>query len=189
MKTQGKAIILSAPSGSGKSTLVNYLLTLDLPVEFSVSATTRLPRGTEKHGKEYFFYSEEEFKELIANNKLFEWEEVYEGRFYGTLRSELERIWAMNKAVIFDVDVAGGMKLKEKFGNDSLSIFILPPSIEELKNRLLHRSTDDLSEIEKRIKKAEQEIVFKEKFDNIIVNDVLESAKKELEHTVIKFLH
>jgi len=147
-------LILSAPSGSGKSTIIQYLLNKGLPLEFSISATTRAPRGTEQHGKEYYFYSVDEFKKKIANGEFVEYEEVYENRFYGTLKSECERIWAKNKVIVFDVDVAGGMRLKSLFGDKALSLFIQAPSVEVLRQRLEGRKTDSAEEIQKRIDKA-----------------------------------
>lgn len=181
-------IIFSAPSGSGKSTIINYLLQKGYPIEFSISATTRSPRGTEKEGVEYYFLSLKEFKQKIKNNEFLEYEEVYENRFYGTLRSECDRIWNQGKTVVFDVDVAGGIRLKELFGDKALSIFIQLPSIDELRRRLENRKTDTAEEIEKRITKASFEVQFSYMFDNIIVNDSLETACKEVEELVSEFV-
>ncbi len=184
----GKVIIFSAPSGSGKSTIVNHLLKKDLGLEFSVSATCRCPRGQEQNGKEYYFFSQEEFKRKIANNELLEWEEVYPGCFYGTLLSEIDRIWQKNHTVVFDVDVIGGLNIKKKFGHDALAIFIQAPSIEELQKRLIGRATDTLEKIEERVNKALYEMSFAPQFDTIIVNDQLETALSNAEKTVRDFL-
>lgn len=185
----GKVIIFSAPSGSGKSTIVNHLLKKDLGLEFSVSATCRPPRGQEQHGKEYYFLSQEEFKERVRKDEFLEWEEVYPGCFYGTLLHEIERIWKEGHTVLFDVDVVGGMNIKKKFGNRALSVFIQPPSVEELRRRLLGRATDSLEKIEERVSKARYEMGFADKFDTIIVNDNLEKAQAEAEKTVREFLN
>jgi len=183
-----KMIIFSAPSGSGKSTIINYLLKKGYPIEFSISATTRAPRGEEKHGVEYYFFSLEEFKEKIENGEFLEYEEVYENRFYGTLNSECERIWAKGKTIVFDVDVAGGIRLKELFGNRALAIFIQLPSFEELRRRLEMRNTETPEELEKRISKAEFELQFSYMFDTIVLNDELENACKETEEIISRFL-
>ena len=185
---QHKMIIFSAPSGSGKSTIINYLLQKGYPIEFSISATTRSPRGKEKEGVEYYFLSLQEFKKRIKNNEFLEYEEVYENRFYGTLNSECERIWSKGKTIVFDVDVAGGIRLKELFGEKALSIFIQLPSIEELRNRLENRGTDTTEEIEKRLYKAEFEIKFSYMFDNVVINDKLEQACEETEKLVSNFI-
>lgn len=181
-------LILSAPSGSGKSTIIQYLLNKGLPLEFSISATTRSPRGNEQHGKEYYFYTVEEFKNKIANNEFVEYEEVYENRFYGTLKSECERIWAKNKVIVFDVDVAGGMRLKKLFGDKALSLFIQAPSVEVLRQRLEGRKTDSAEEIQKRIDKATYEMQFASKYDAIVINDKLETACNDAEQLLINFL-
>ena len=186
--THQKMIIFSAPSGSGKSTIINFLLQKGYPIEFSITATTRSPRGTEKHGVEYYFLSLKEFKQKIERDEFLEYEEVYENRFYGTLRSECDRIWNQGKIVVFDVDVAGGIRLKELFGDKSLSIFIQLPSIEELRKRLENRKTDTPEEIEKRITKASFEIQFSYMFDTIVVNDNLEQACNEVEKLVSEFI-
>lgn len=183
-----KMIIFSAPSGSGKSTIINYLLQKGYPIEFSISATTRSPRGAEKPGVEYYFLSLKEFKQKIKGNEFLEYEEVYENRFYGTLRSECDRIWDQGKIVVFDVDVAGGIRLKELFGNKALSIFIQLPSIEELQRRLENRKTDTPEEIEKRLTKAGFEIQFSYMFDNIVINDNLEQACSNVEALVSAFI-
>lgn len=186
---ENKMIILSAPSGSGKSTIIQYLLQKGFPLEFSISATTRAPRGTEQNGVEYYFYSVEEFKQKIANNEFVEFEEVYENRFYGTLKSECERIWAKGNVIVFDVDVAGGMRLKKLFGEKALSLFIKVPSVEVLRQRLEGRKTDSSEEIEKRIAKAAYEMQFADKFDKIVVNDVLETACRDAEQLLTEFLN
>ena len=185
---EGKVIIFSAPSGSGKSTIINHLLKQNLGLEFSISATCRKPRGEEKHGKEYYFFSVDEFKERIAREEFLEFEEVYPGCFYGTLKSELERIWSKGNVVLFDVDVVGGMNIKKKFGSHALSIFVQPPSVEELEKRLIGRATDSMEKIRERVSKASYEMTFAEKFDKIIVNDKLENALNEAENTIRAFL-
>lgn len=175
----GKLIIFSAPSGSGKSTIINYLLTQDLNLAFSISATSRPPRGTEQHGVEYFFLSPEEFKQRIANDEFLEYEEVYENRFYGTLKAQVEKQLEAGQNVIFDVDVVGGCNIKKYYGDRALSVFIQPPSVEELRKRLTGRGTDAPEVIESRVAKAEFELGFAPKFDVVIVNDELEQAKAE----------
>ena len=184
----GKVIIFSAPSGSGKSTIVNYLLAKDLGLEFSVSATCRAPRGEERHGKEYYFFTADEFKQRIEKDDFLEWEEVYPGCFYGTLKSELERIWKAGHAVVFDVDVVGGVNIKKIFGEQALSIFVKAPSVEALRQRLIGRGTDSMEKIEQRVAKAEYELTFADKFDVVIVNDNLETALAEAEKAVRDFL-
>ncbi len=172
----GKIIIFSAPSGAGKSTLIGHLLERFPQLEFSISATSRAPRGSEVNGKEYYFLSNEEFKNKVAAGEFVEWEEVYAGTCYGTLRSELKRIWDKGHVIVFDVDVKGGVNLKKIFGADALSIFIMPPSVEELRRRLEKRGTDAPETIAKRVAKAEEEITYAPLFDKIVVNDSLESA-------------
>ena len=183
-----KVIIFSAPSGSGKTTLVKYCLGVFPQLQFSISATTRALRGEEIHGKDYFFLSVEEFKNLIAEDAFVEYEEVYQDKFYGTLKSEVERIWQEGKVVIFDVDVKGGVNLKKIFGENALSIFIAPPSIDELERRLISRATDDLETIKIRVAKAKEEMTYAEEFDQIIINDDLETAQKEIERIVRNFI-
>jgi len=183
-----KVVIFSAPSGSGKSTIVNYLLEQNLNLVFSISATSRDPRGTECHGLEYYFLPLEDFKYRIENGDFLEYEEVYPGKFYGTLKSEAQRILDKGDNVIFDVDVAGGCSIKKYYGHKALSVFIQPPSVEELRKRLILRGTDSLEFIEERVKKAEYEMTFASKFDIVIQNDNLDKAKQEALNVVTKFL-
>ncbi len=181
-------LIFGAPSGSGKSTLVNYLLNKRTDLEFSVSVTTRPPRGQEINGKEYYFITNSEFQKLIQEDKLVEWQQVYSGTYYGTLRSEIERIEAKQHHVIFDVDVKGGANLKRLFGDKALSIFVAPPNINELRNRLMHRATDSPEKIEERINKAAEELTYRPQFDVVIVNDDLSKAEQQLDNVVNNFL-
>jgi len=185
---EGKLIIFSAPSGSGKSTIINYLLTKNLNLAFSISATSRPPRGSEKNGVEYFFLTPEEFKEKIANNDFLEYEEVYNNRFYGTLKEQVEKQLKKGENVIFDVDVIGACNIKRFYGERALSIFIQPPSIEELKKRLINRGTDSLETIQDRIKKAQYELSFASKFDKILINDNLNKAQNEALQILKNFL-
>lgn len=189
MQDNKKVIIFSAPSGSGKSTIVNALLARMERLEFSISATSRAPRGEEQHGREYYFLSGDEFARRIERGDFVEWEEVYAGTHYGTLHAELERIWAAGNVIVFDIDVKGGINLKQKFGDRALAIFIMPPSIEELENRLRKRGTESEQTIEKRIGRAELELGFAPQFDRIIVNDDLEKAVDETERVIRKFLN
>jgi guanylate kinase len=186
---QGKLIIFSAPSGSGKSTIVNALIERGIPLEFSISATSRLPRGSEKDGVHYYFLSPESFNSKVENNLFLEWEEVYDGKYYGTLSSEVDRIWSKSKHVIFDVDVNGGINLKSKFGDRALSIFIHSPSIDVLKSRLKSRNTESQRQLNIRLKKAEYEISFAKDFDLIIMNDRLDLAIEQAYEKVTQFLH
>lgn len=183
-----KLIIFSAPSGSGKSTIINYLLTQNLNLAFSISATSRPPRGTERNGVEYFFLSPEEFRAHIAAGDFLEYEEVYKDRFYGTLKSQVEKQLAEGQNVVFDVDVVGGCNIKRFYGDRALSVFIQPPSIGELRRRLEGRGTDAPEVIEDRVAKAEYEMSFAPKFDKIIVNDDLETAKAEALEVITQFL-
>ena len=185
---QGKAIIISAPSGAGKTTLVNKLLEAKLPLLFSISACSRAPRDGEEDKKHYYFLSVEEFKEKIKAQDFIEWEEVYEGNFYGTLKKEIERIWKEKKHVVFDVDVIGGISLKEYFMENSISIFIKPPSMEVLSERLKKRNTEDIKSIKNRLEKSFEEMKSIDKFDKIIVNDELSISSKNIIETVKKFL-
>ena len=184
----GKLIIFSAPSGAGKTTIVKYLLTQDLNLEFSISATSRGKRHTETDGKDYYFLSAEEFRSKIENDEFLEWEEVYEGIYYGTLKSEVERICAQGKNVIFDVDVIGGCNIKKYYGDKALAVFIKPPSVEELRKRLISRSTDSAEVIEKRVAKAEYELSFANQFDCIIINEDLSRAFTEAEKCIREFI-
>lgn len=185
---KGKLIIFSAPSGSGKSTIINYLLTQGLNLAFSISATSRPPRGTEQHGVEYFFLTPEEFKQRIANDEFLEYEEVYENRFYGTLKSQVEKQLEAGQNVVFDVDVVGGCNIKKYYADRALSVFIQPPSVEELRKRLVGRGTDTAEVIESRIAKAEFELGFADKFDIVIVNDDLEKAKADTLKVIKDFI-
>ncbi len=188
MQKKGKVIIFSAPSGSGKSTIVSAVLARIGELEFSISATSRAPRGEERHGREYYFLTGDEFLHRIERGDFVEWEEVYTGTHYGTLRSEVERIWAKGNVIVFDIDVKGGINLKRKFGEDALSIFIMPPSIEELERRLQKRGTDSAETIKKRIERAGLELSFAPQFDKVIVNDDLEKAIDETEEAIKVFL-
>ena len=185
---EGKLIIFSAPSGAGKTTIVKHLLNCGLNFGFSISATTRKPRGEEINGRDYYFLSEEEFKLKIENNEFLEWEEVYPGSYYGTLKSEVERICSSGENIVFDVDVAGGYNIKKLYGDRALAVFVQPPSIDELEKRLIARSTDSHEVIRSRIDKAELEMTYSGYFDVIIVNDKLEVALKEAEDIVRDFL-
>ena len=185
---QGKLIIFSAPSGAGKTTIVRHLLDKDLNLEFSISATSRGMRHTETNGKDYYFLTLEEFRSKIDNDEFLEWEEVYAGTYYGTLKSEVERIRKKGKNVIFDVDVVGGCNIKKYYSNEALAVFVQPPSVEELRNRLVSRSTDAPEVIEKRVAKAEYELTFANQFDVIVVNEDLERAFVEAEDCIRKFI-
>ena len=189
MAMNNKVIIFSAPSGAGKSTIVNHILGLHPEIEFSISATSRAPRGEEKHGVEYYFFTTEEFRQMIADDKFVEHEEVYPGSFYGTLKSEVERIWAKGHVIIFDIDVQGGVNLKRIFGDQALSVFIQAPSVEILRQRLVGRGTDTQEAIERRVDKAQSEMEFAAgKFDYVLVNDDLANAKAEAEEVIGGFL-
>ena len=184
-----KVIIFSAPSGAGKSTIVNHLLKLHPELEFSISATSRSPRGQEQHGVEYYFYTADDFRQMISEDKFVEYEEVYAGSFYGTLRSEVERIWAKGHTIIFDIDVQGGVNLKRIFGEQAFSIFIQAPSVEVLRERLNGRGTDTEEAIERRVAKAASEMEFAAgKFDHVLINDDLQTALAEAEKIVGDFL-
>ena len=186
---ENKVVIFSAPSGAGKSTIVNHLLQLHPELEFSISATSRAPRGSERHGVEYYFFSADEFRQMIAEDKFVEHEEVYPGSFYGTLRSEVERIWAKGHVIIFDIDVQGGVNLKRIFGEQAFSVFIQAPSVDVLRERLIGRGTDSQEAIEKRVAKAASEMEFAAgKFDYVLVNDDLQTAKAEAEKVIGDFL-
>ncbi len=188
-KKGGKLIVFSAPSGSGKTTIVQHLLAQpDLNLEFSISCTSREPRGDEEHGKNYYFISLKEFKQHIKNGDFLEWEEVYRDNFYGTLKSEVERIWSHNKNVIFDIDVVGGLRIKKKFPKETLAVFVKPPSIDELKIRLKKRMTESDDRINMRIAKASVELATAPQFDRIIKNHDLEAALIEAHGLVANFI-
>lgn len=186
--SKGKLIIFSAPSGSGKSTIINYLLTQHLNLAFSISATSRAPRGSERNGVEYYFLTPDEFRRRIAAGDFLEYEEVYADKFYGTLKGEVERLTTAGKNVLFDVDVVGGLNIKRFYGERALSVFIQPPSLAELRRRLEHRATDAPEVIESRLAKAEYELSFAPKFDRIVVNDELDRACQEVLSVVRNFL-
>ena len=186
---KGKLIVFSAPSGSGKTTIVRHLLEqTDLNLDFSISCTSREPREGEVHGKDYYFISLDDFKKHIKNDEFLEWEEVYRDNFYGTLKAEVERIWALGKNVIFDIDVAGGLRIKRKFPNETLAVFVKPPSIDELKIRLKKRSTESEDKINMRIAKASVELATAPQFDTIIKNYDLDTAKEEASQLVRNFV-
>ncbi|MGZ3764093.1 MAG: guanylate kinase [Mucilaginibacter sp.] len=188
MTKEGKLIIFSAPSGAGKTTIVQYLLTKIPDLEFSISATTRKARGDEKNSKDYYFISKEEFLHRIAKKQFVEFEEVYSGTFYGTLRTEIERIWRKGKVVIFDIDVEGGLHLKRKYGESALAIFVQPPSLEVLKERLTGRGTDSDEKLQERFAKAEKELNYAPQFDIILKNHDLQTACVEAEDLVKNFI-
>ena len=190
MEKNGKCIIFSAPSGSGKSTIVQWLMAEhpELRLAFSISATSRPPRGTEQHGVDYFFLSPEEFRSRIAANEFLEYEEVYQDRFYGTLKEQVDNQLKAGQNVVFDVDVKGGCNIKEHYGSKALSVFIQPPSVEELRRRLIGRATDSMEQIEQRVAKAEYEMSFAPQFDRIVINDNLDEAKQQTLDTLRKFL-
>jgi guanylate kinase len=183
-----KAIIFCAPSGSGKTTIVKHLLSVDDRLSFSVSACTRKQREGEIHGKDYYFLSHETFKQKIEAGEFLEHEEVYGGNFYGTLKSEVERIWSLGKTVMFDVDVVGGLNIKEYFGDRALAVFVKPPSIETLEQRLRYRSTETEETLRMRVDKAVHELVFESKFEHVLMNDDLTVALKNAEKLVNDFL-
>lgn len=183
-----KVVIFSAPSGSGKTTVVRHILDLHPEMEFSVSATSRPPRGQEQDGVDYYFLSPRAFKARIRADKFVEYEEVYEGRFYGTLKSEVERIWAKGHVIIFDVDVKGGISLKNYFGDRALSVFIQAPDVAELRRRLVARGTDSPEAIDERVAKAAEEMTYAPRFDYILINDDLQTAFREIEGVVDRFL-
>ncbi|MBR4803690.1 MAG: guanylate kinase [Bacteroidales bacterium] len=189
METKQKVIIFSAPSGSGKSTIIGHLLKRIPNMEFSISATSRKPRPGEENGREYYFLSHDEFKQKVAEDKFVEWVEVYQGTCYGTLKSEIERIWKKGNVVIFDVDVLGGVSLKKIFGDKALSVFIQPPSIEVLEQRLRHRNTETEESLKKRIERAQMELQYSNQLDVVVVNDDLETAINETETIVNNFLN
>lgn len=185
---RGKLIVFSAPSGSGKTTLVQHLLKQNLPLGFSISATSRAPRGKEIDGKDYYFLSKDEFKEKIKQGAFIEYEEVYQGAFYGTLKTEIERLWGEGKHVLFDIDVKGGLNIKNEYQDETLAVFVQPPSLEELEKRLRQRATESEDKIRQRLDKSASELTFSQDFDEILVNDDLTSAKREALHLVKQHL-
>jgi guanylate kinase len=188
LKGNGKCVIFSAPSGAGKTTIVHHLLTKNLGMEFSVSACSRTPRPNEIDEIDYHFLGVEAFREMIKDDAFVEWEEVYTNNYYGTLKSEIERIWDDGKAVIFDVDVIGGLNIKKQFGDNAFSVFVKPPSYKELENRLRGRSTESEDKINQRMAKATKELAFAEEFDFVLINDNLEEACEKAEQLVSDFL-
>ena len=187
--TKGKIVIFSAPSGAGKSTIIRHLLNRIPSLEFSISATSRSPRGEEQHGKEYYFFTPQQFREAIERGEFIEYEEVYDGCHYGTLKSEIERIHNRNKPILFDIDVEGGVNLKRIFADQAISVFVRPPSIETLRERLIVRGTDTMEAIEKRVLKAEKEMLYEDKFDTVLVNDDLAQALAQAELIVTEFIN
>ena len=185
---QGKVIIVSAPSGAGKTSIVRHLLEQVPDLKFSISATTRPKRDYEIDGKDYYFLTPEQFKERLANDEFLEWQEVYTDQFYGSLKSEVERIWSNGQAVIFDVDVLGGLNIKKFYGDEALSVFIEPPTMKELENRLKNRGTENDASLKKRLAKAEYELSFAQQFDKIVLNDDLKTAQQEMIDLVRDFL-
>jgi guanylate kinase len=183
-----RVLIISAPSGAGKSTLVNHLLCSGMPLLFSVSATSRKPRQNEVDGREYYFITSSEFRRKISRGEFIEWEEVYKDHYYGTLKSEIDRITGEGKIPLFDVDVQGGISLKKIFGDRALAVFIMPPSVEELRLRLIRRNTDSSKEIDMRVEKAASEVLLAGEFDKVIVNDDLETACEEIMTAVKEFI-
>lgn len=188
MLMKGKLVIFSAPSGSGKTTIVHHLLKKDYDLQFSVSVCSREKRENEVHGKDYYFVSPEEFRSKIEAGDFLEWEEVYHDHFYGTLKSEVDRIRNLGKNVLFDIDVMGGLNIKKQFGRDALAVFVMPPSIQELEKRLRNRNTDSDEKIRRRIDKAEHEMTFAQQFDKVLLNDHLEKSLLEAEILVGNFL-
>lgn len=184
----GKLFVFSAPSGSGKTTLVHHLLQQKIPLGFSISATSRPPRGQEVHGKDYYFLTEEEFCKKIDEDAFVEYEEVYQGAFYGTLRSEIDRLWEEGKHVLFDIDVVGGLNVKAQYPQNTLSIFVQPPSLDELERRLRKRGTETEYKIQQRLDKSAKELVYAQDFDVILVNDELNKAKEEVVRVVKQHL-
>ncbi|HJE39726.1 MAG TPA: guanylate kinase [Candidatus Amulumruptor caecigallinarius] len=189
MANKGKIIIISAPSGTGKSTIINRIIAdTSLGLQFSISATSREPRKGEAHGVNYYFFTEDDFRKAVADGRFVEWEEVYPGRFYGTLRSEIDRITSAGHNVIMDVDVKGGVNIKRIMGADALSVFVQPPSVETLRQRLVARATDTPEQIEQRVAKAEYEMAFAPQFDRTVVNDDLHTAVEDVRKLVKDFI-
>ncbi len=187
--TPGKLVIFSAPSGAGKTTIVQHLLSSNLNLEFSISAASRKKRPDEADGKDYYFIDADKFRNKIENNEFLEWEEVYKDHYYGTLKSEVERIRNTGKHVIFDVDVVGGLNIKKYYRENALAIFVKPPTPEHLEKRLRFRSTENEEQLQKRIEKADQELLYADQFDKILVNDDLATAKKQAEEMVVEFFN
>ena len=189
MANKGKIIIISAPSGTGKSTIINRIIAdTSLDLQFSISATSREPRKGEAHGVNYYFFTEDDFRKAVADGRFVEWEEVYPARFYGTLRSEIDRITSAGHNVIMDVDVKGGVNIKRIMGADALSVFVQPPSVETLRQRLVARATDTPEQIEQRVAKAEYEMAFAPQFDRTVVNDDLHTAVEDVRKLVKDFI-
>jgi guanylate kinase len=188
-KNGGKCVIFSAPSGAGKTTIVRYLLREIPELEFSISAASRKPRGREVNGMDYHFFTVEEFKEKIAKDHFVEWQEVYKDNYYGTLKSEVKKAWDKGKVVVFDVDAQGGINLKKIFGDNALSIFIKPPSLFVLEQRLKNRRTETPEQIDMRLKKAKEELSYANQFDYVLLNDNLEKACYEIKHIILDFIH
>ena len=186
---KGKLIIFSAPSGSGKTTIVRHLLRLFPRLAFSISATSRDPRKNEKEGVDYYFLTVDDFRKKIEEGEFLEWEEVYAGQYYGTLRAEVERLRKAGKHVVFDIDVFGGVRLKQEFGNNALAIFIQPPSLEIMENRLRERGTDSEEQLLKRLGKAREELSYADQFDHVLINDRLEDTLKKAEELIRTFAH
>lgn len=185
---QGKLIVITAPSGAGKTTITRHLLSSFDCFDFSVSATTRKRRSYEEHGKHYYFINEKKFKALVKEKAFVEWEEVYEGQFYGTLKAEVERIWANGKHIIFDIDVKGARNIKKLYKDRCMAVFIKPPSLEVLVERLIYRRTEDPKSLKKRIQKVKRELKYEKKFDQVLINDKLDFALKEAENLILLFL-
>jgi guanylate kinase len=185
---EGKLIIFSAPSGAGKTTIVKHLLQQGLPLAFSISATNRTMRNGEEHGRDYWFLSTEEFRALIDEGAFLEWEEVYDGQYYGTLRSEVDRLHAIGHHVVFDVDVVGGLNIKRQYADDALAVFVMPPSVDELEKRLRSRRSESEEALQRRVQKAAHELTFAEHFDRVVLNDDLTRAQEEALQAVLDFL-
>lgn len=186
--SEGKALIFSAPSGAGKTTIVRHLMSISTELDFSISATTRTPREGEQHGKDYYFLDAEDFRQRIDNGQFLEWEEVYEGTYYGTLRSELDRIWESGQHVVFDVDVEGGLNLKKELGDRALAIFVKVRDLEVLRGRLKKRGSETEESLDRRVKKAAIEMNYQDRFDFVLLNDDLDKAKQQVENEVITFI-
>jgi guanylate kinase len=186
---KGKCVIFSAPSGAGKTTIVRYLLREIPELEFSISAASRKPRGREVHGLDYHFLTVDDFKNKIKSDEFIEWEEVYKDNYYGTLKSEVNKAWNKGRVIVFDVDAQGGINLKKIFGNNALSIFIKPPSLFVLEQRLKNRRTETLEQIDIRLKKAKEELSYADHFDYVLLNDNLEKACYEIKNIILKFIH